>query len=118
MAFGIKLVHTPKPRRYNHVNIYYDPEKEEREERENRVNKQLNVENGIKSDPGEFKTSIKRGTFRRMRQRGEYGAEDENMQALAKKANRRFAIIAVVLLVIALILWMSLDYCLTLLPIK
>jgi len=106
MAFGIKLVHTPKPRRYHHVNIYYDPEKEEREERENRVNKQLNTERGVVSDPSEFKTSIKRGTFRRMRKYGEYGAEDENVQALAKRANRRFIIIAVALLIIALIIWM------------
>lgn len=118
MAFGIKLVHTPKPRRYRHVNIYYDPEKEECEERENRVNKQLNVENGIVSDPAEFKTSIKRGSFRRLRKFDTGVADDENIQELAKKANRRFVIIAVVLLVIALIIWMSLDYCLTLLQIR
>ena len=60
MALGLKIFHTPKPRGFNHVNIYYDPEKEEREERENRVNKEL----GIKQE--EFKTSIKRGSFRRL----------------------------------------------------
>lgn len=106
MAFGIKLVHTPKPRRYRHVNIYYDPEKEEREERENRVTKELNVERGIVSDPAEFKTSIKRGSFRRMRKFDAGGAEDENIQEMARKANRRFVIIAAALLVIALLLWM------------
>lgn len=106
MAFGIKLVHTPKPRRYRHVNIYYDPEKEEREERENRVTKELNVERGIVSDPAAFKTSIKRGSFRRMRKFDGVGAEDENIQEMARKANRRFVIIAAALLVIALLLWM------------
>jgi len=105
MAFGIKLVHTPKPRRYRHVNIYYDPEKEEREEREIRVNKQLNTERGIVSDPAEFKTSIKRGTFRRLR-KFDTSAEGGDVQAQVKKANRRFIIIAVGLLLIALILWM------------
>ncbi len=107
MAFGIKLVHTPKPRRYRHVNIYYDPEKEEREERENRVTKELNVEHGIASDPAKFKTSIKRGTFRRMRKFDAGASDDENIQEMARKANRRFVIIAAALLVIALILWMS-----------
>ena len=106
MAFGIKLVHTPKPRQYRHVNIYYDPEKEEREERENRITKQLNVERGVISDSAEFKTSIKRGTFRRMRKYGEYGVDDENIQAQVKVANKRFVAIVVALLIIALILWM------------
>lgn len=106
MAFGIKLVHTPKPRRYRHVNIYYDPEKEEREERENRVTKELNVERGVVSDPAEFKTSIKRGTFRRMRKFDAAGMDDENIQDMARKANRRFLIIAAALLVIALVIWM------------
>jgi len=106
MAFGIKLVHTPKPRRFNHVNIYYDPEKEEREERENRVAKQLNTERGVVSDPAQFKTSIKRGTFRRMRKFDVGGNNDENVQALAKRANRRFMIIAAALLLIALLIWM------------
>ena len=78
-----------------------------REERENRVTKELNVEHGIASDPAKFKTSIKRGTFRRMRKFDAGGSDDENIQAMARKANRRFVIIAAALLVIALILWMS-----------
>jgi len=106
MAFGIKLVHTPKPRRFNHVNIYYDPDKEEREERENRVAKQLNTERGVVSDPAQFKTSIKRGTFRRMRKFDVGGNDDENIQVLAKRANRRFMIIAAALLLIAMLIWM------------
>ena len=106
MAFGLKLVHTPKPRRYHHVNIYYDPEKEEREERENRVTKQLNTERGVVSDPAEFKTSIKRGSFRRLRKYDMGGTDDENIQMQAKRANRRFMIIAAVLLIVFLLLWM------------
>ena len=39
----IVFFRTPKPRRFHHKNIYYDPEKEEREERENRVNKELGL---------------------------------------------------------------------------
>ncbi|MBQ0082619.1 MAG: hypothetical protein MJ001_06155 [Paludibacteraceae bacterium] len=98
MALGLKIFHTPKPRGFNHVNIYYDPEKEEREERENRVNKEL----GIKQE--EFKTSIKRGSFRRLH-KIEGGGSGSDVRSAARAANIRFAIIAAVLI---LVFWLLL----------
>ena len=98
MPLGIKFVHTPRPRGYRHVNIYYDPEKEEREERENRVNKELGIEQE------EFKTSIKRGSFRRIHKM-EGNGKGEDVRTAARKANIRFAIIAVVLM---LVFWLLL----------
>lgn len=102
MAFGLKMFHTPRPRGYNHVNIYYDPQKEEREEREVRVNKEL----GIKSEPGEFKTSIKRGTFRRLRDAGAADGYKSDVQKVARQANIRFAILAGALLLVAALIFL------------
>lgn len=101
MAFGLKMFHTPRPRRFNHVNIYYDPAKEEREEREIRVNKEL----GIKSEPGEFKTSIKRGTFRRLRDMGTVDVDERDTQKIARQANRRFIILAAILMLVAALIF-------------
>lgn len=99
MPLGLKIFHTPKPRGFNHVNIYYDPEKEAREERENRVNKEL----GIQQE--EFKTSIKRGSFRRLHQI-EGGGSGSDVRSAARAANIRFAIIAVLLILVFLFLLM------------
>lgn len=100
MPLGIKFTHTPRPRGYRHVNIYYDPEKEERQERENRVNKELGRDN-----EAEFRTSIKRGTFRRLHQtEGSDGTTDISRQT--RQANIRFIIIAAILLVVGLLLWL------------
>ena len=87
------MVHTPKPRGYRHVNIYYDPEREEREERENRVNKEL----GVKQE--EFKTSIRRGSFRRLHQI-EGNGKGEDVRTATRRANIRFAIIAAALILV------------------
>ena len=57
----ITFSRTPKPRRFVHKNIYYDPEKEARQEREERVRK----ENGQYEEGQSYKPSIKRGSFRR-----------------------------------------------------
>lgn len=101
MPLGIKFLHTPKPRGYRHVNIYYDPEREARQESENRVNKELGLD-----DETEFRTSIKRGSFRRMRKMADGGAEpDSDVRLQARRANIRFAIIAAILLLLGLLLW-------------
>lgn len=98
----ITFIKAPKPRRFVHKNIYYDPEKEEREERELRVNKELGLTD--KDEP--FKTSIRRGSFRRPENnRGVDLTPD--MQRERKMANIRFVIIAVILIVIAGILYFT-----------
>lgn len=38
---------TPEVRKYEHVNIYYDPDKEEREERRERIRQEVAVEHGL-----------------------------------------------------------------------
>lgn len=92
----ITFIRAPKPRRFVHKNIYYDPEKEEREERELRVNKELGLID--KDEP--FKTSITRGSFRR-------NEVDRNikltpdMHRERKMSNLRFIIIAILLIIIA-----------------
>jgi hypothetical protein len=46
-----------KPRKYDYRYIYYDPEKEKKQEREKRMSGE---------EKGEYRPSIKRGTFREM----------------------------------------------------
>lgn len=55
---------TPKPRRFNHIPIYWDPEKEKREEREASIEKELR---GNTND--EYSPKITRGSFRKYSER-------------------------------------------------
>lgn len=98
----ITFVKTPRPRRYVHKNIYYDPEKEAHDERQVRVNKEL----GIEPDDGEFVPSIKRGSFRRRRDDVEVG-ETRDMRAERRMSNIRFVVICLVLLALAAFLYFS-----------
>ena len=103
----IVFFRTPKPRRFQHKNIYYDPEKEEREERENRVNKEL----GLNSEDKPFVTSIRRGSFRR----GMFDADDmPSRDKLARdrrmKTARSIIIIVASLLFAAYIIATSGDF--------
>lgn len=98
----ITFIKAPKPRRYVHKNIYYDPDKEEREERELRVNKELGLTD--KNQP--YQVSIKRGSFRRMRPDTD-GSDSRDMRAERRAANIRFIIIAAILLAVAAILYFT-----------
>ena len=103
----IVFFRTPKPRRFHHKNIYYDPEKEEREERENRVNKKL----GLNEEDKPFVTSIRRGSFRR----GMFDSEgmithDELARDRRMKTARSIIIIVASLLFAAYIIATSGDY--------
>ncbi|MBO6005821.1 MAG: hypothetical protein J6P49_03065 [Paludibacteraceae bacterium] len=64
--FGIQ-----KPRSYKHVPIYWDPEKEEREKREREAEGQTSAD-------GEFRTNIKRGSFRH------YGERDDLFSRISR----------------------------------
>ncbi len=105
----ITFVRTPKPRRFRHVNIYYNPEEEERKERDARVNKDL----GIVDENEPFKPTITRGSFRRIRKIS--GDENEKMdksnliseRSERRAANIRFVIIAFVLIAIAFVLYIT-----------
>ncbi|NDV46560.1 hypothetical protein D0T49_05825 [Paludibacter sp. 221] len=78
-----------KPRTYNYRYIYYDPKKEAQKEREEKF-AEKNDENG------EFKTSIKRGTFREQRDQRNRAYRDN-----ARQSNIRLVIIIAVLFLIA-----------------
>lgn len=80
---------TPKPRRFNHIPIYWDPEKEKREEREAAIEKELHP------SISEYKPSIKRGSFRKYSERLDYDKKKiENLKMRIK------LLLALVLLII------------------
>ena len=97
----ITFLRTPKPRRFVHKNIYYDPEKEQREEREERVNKEL----GIYKEDETYKPSIKRGTFRRYNYN--VPKETSDMHRERRASNIRLIVIIVALLIIAAALYFT-----------
>lgn len=79
-----------KPRKYNPRFIYYDPKKEAQKEREKRLAE--SKENG----EGEFKTTIRRGTFR------EYATRSQDSRRRgANISNMLFFIILFILLALA-----------------
>ena len=97
----IYFFRTPKPRKYVHKNIYYDPEKEAREERQERVRKEL----GQYEDGESYSPSIKRGSFRRYRY--DEPNQTSEMHRARRASNIRLIIIIVALLAIAVALYLS-----------
>ena len=91
-----------RPRPYFHRNIYYDPAKEAHDERQVRVNKEL----GLEPEDGKFVSSIKRGSFRRDRDKLDV-AETRDMQSERRKSNIRLAIICAIMLAIAAFLYFT-----------
>ncbi len=53
-----------KPRRFNHIPIYWDPEKEKREEREAAIEKEI-----ANNKDGEYTPKLARGSFRKYSER-------------------------------------------------
>lgn len=103
----IVFFRTPKPRRFVHKNIYYDPEKEEREERENRVDKEL----GLNKENRDFVSSIRRGSFRRsMFDADDMPVRDELSRDRRMKTARSIIIIVAALLLAAYIILTSGDF--------
>lgn len=103
--FKFKVFHIPKPRRFYHKPIYWDPAKEEHDERQQRINRELKNKNAN----GEYKVSIKRGSFRQ--NRWEEVPETQDMRLQKRKSNTRLLIIIVILLFIAAALYFSsVDY--------
>lgn len=93
--FKFVFVRTPKPRQFNHVPIYWDPEKEARQERDERIQRDLGTNN-----PDEpFKSRIKRGSFRKKAWNAP--TETSDMKAERRRSNIRLLCIAIVLIAIA-----------------
>lgn len=82
-----------KPRQFEHIPIYYDPEKEKREERNRRIRQEL----GMKVDEKRKTTSISRGSFRQYKSR--------YSQKANAQSNRRLIIILAVLALLAYLLF-------------
>ncbi len=103
----ITIFRTPKPRRFVHKPIYWNPEEDERKERAERVRK----EKGEALKEGEeFSTSIKRGTFRKGGI-GEAPMRDDSYHKEKRRANVRLILIIVALLVLAVMMYVtSSDY--------
>lgn len=97
----IVFFRTPKPRRFVHKPIYWDPEKEEREEREERVRREL----GQPSKDGEYHTLIKRGSFRKGSSKNLQTGDD--IQRERRNSNIRLLIIIAALLIIAAMLYLT-----------
>lgn len=96
--FKFVFVRTPKPRQFNHVPIYWNPEEEARQERDQRA-----ARNVGETDPNKpFKSSIKRGSFRK--KTWDAPAETSDMRAERRRSNIRLLVIAAILIVIAI--WM------------
>lgn len=81
--FGIN-----KPRQFNHIPIYWDPEKEEREKREREAREK-------KEDDGEYHVKIQRGSFRK---------PDDREDLLTRVARNRKEMIKLGFLLLVLVL--------------
>ncbi|MCT4614430.1 MAG: hypothetical protein N4A49_06105 [Marinifilaceae bacterium] len=79
----------PEYKRFNLTPRYWDPAKEEREERERRIKAEL----GIKSENGEYYSSI-RGAFTR-------NIQHQSRSSIKRSSNLRVVIIFIVLAIFA-----------------
>ncbi len=79
-----------KARKYDYRYIYYDPKKEAQKEREKRI-----AEEGEKAE-GEFKTRIRRGSFREEASKNKSSRKNQSM-----KSNFRLVLILGILLALA-----------------
>lgn len=80
-----------KPKEYKYRYIYYDPKKEARDEREKQREA---AEKSVES--GEYKPTIRRGTFREMAQRNSKTRSD-----MSRQSNIRLVVIMALLFAIA-----------------
>jgi len=80
-----------KPREYKYRYIYYDPKKEAQKERDKEM-----AERDEAAAKGEYRPTIKRGTFREMANKN----RNERLEE-AKKANIRLLVIVLLLMAFA-----------------
>lgn len=99
--FKFTFVKTPKPRAFYHRPIYWNPEEDDRKERLERVRKEL----GERDDNQPYKSSIKRGSFRRGR--WEQPDETADMHTERRRSNVRLVVIILVLLALAAVLYLT-----------
>lgn len=90
-----RFIKLPGHKQFNYSPRYWDPEKEEREERIRQIKQEMGVE--VPSDPN--RSTIKRGSFRQVRQTAKVKAN--------RSSNIRLVVILAVLLMLAYLLFLK-----------
>jgi hypothetical protein len=90
---GFLIPKVPKPRRFTHIPIYYDPEKEKIKELEEKY---------AENENGEYKIKIKRGSFRKQTERSLLSKhEQERRRRMRKLIIALCVLLAFVIFIIA-----------------
>jgi len=93
-SMGIpRFIKLPTHKRFEYTPRYWDPEKEKREERIRQIKREAGIE--IPSDPN--RTTIKRGSFRQVRQKTKVRA--------TRSSNIRLVVILIVLFLLAYLIF-------------
>jgi hypothetical protein len=90
-----RFIKLPGHKQFNYSPRYWDPEKEEREGRIRQIKQEMGVE--VPSDPN--RSTIKRGSFRQVRQKAKVKAK--------RSSNIRLLVILAVLLMLAYVLFLK-----------
>jgi hypothetical protein len=90
-----RFIKLPGHKRFEYTPRYWDPEKEEFEERVRQIKQEIGID--VPRDPN--KTTIKRGSFRQVRQQTKVRA--------SRNSNLRLVIILATLLVIAYLIFFA-----------
>jgi hypothetical protein len=90
-----RFIKLPGHKQFNYSPRYWDPEKEEREGRIRQIKQEMGVE--VPSDPN--RSTIKRGSFRQVRQKAKVKAN--------RSSNIRLVVILAALLMLAYLLFLK-----------
>ena len=90
-----RFIKLPGHKQFNYSPRYWDPEKEERDGRIRQIKQEMGVD--VPSDPN--RSTIKRGSFRQVRQKAKVKAN--------RSSNIRLVVILAVLLILAYILFLK-----------
>lgn len=90
-----RFIKLPGHKQFNYSPRYWDPEKEEREGRIRQIKQEMGVD--VPSDPNRY--TIKRGSFRQVRQKAKVKAN--------RSSNIRLVVILAVLLMLAYLLFLK-----------
>jgi hypothetical protein len=90
-----RFIKLPDHKRFEYTPRYWDPEKEEFEERVRQIQQEMGI--GVPRDPN--RTTIKRGSFRQVRQQTKLRA--------SRNSNLRLVIILAILLIIAYLIFFA-----------
>jgi len=88
-----RFIKLPKHKQFNYAPIYWDQEKEAREERTRKIQQEM----GVDVPAGPSRTTIKRGSFRQVRQK-------TNIKA-TRNSNIRLVVILAILFFLAYLIF-------------